>query len=112
MKVIKETEEDHPLVNGVNGVDGPAEMTKQPHPLLRGTVSAPSIQSDVSPLYEEVGDMHPTPSRSAPAPPNSLPSQRQDKVKCVAQGHRAVPKVKCVARGLRAVQILYIIIDI
>ena len=81
MKVIKETEEDHPLVNGVNGVDGPAEMTKQPHPLLRGTVSAPSIQSDVSPLYEEVGDMHPTPSRSAPAPPNSLPSQRQDKVK-------------------------------
>ncbi|XP_064384437.1 dynamin-binding protein-like isoform X2 [Halichondria panicea] len=79
VKVIKETEEDHPLVNGVNGVDGPMEVTKQPHPLLRTTVSAPSVQSEVSPLYEEVGDLHPTPSRSAPAPPNSLPAQKQDK---------------------------------
>ncbi len=85
MKVIKETEEDHPLVNGVNGVDGPMEVTKQPHPLLRTTVSAPSVQSEVSPLYEEVGDLHPTPSRSAPAPPNSLPAQKQDKVRELAQ---------------------------
>ncbi len=88
VKVIKDMEigeeEAGRLVNGVNEVDGYADevgvVTSMPHPPLRGSVSAPVVQSSVSPLYEEIGDGHPTPSRSAPAPPNSQPQPKQDKV--------------------------------
>ncbi len=87
MKVIKGLEEEVPVVNGINEVDGSSEevcvINERPRLSMRTTVSAPMIQSVVSPVYEEIGETYPTPSRSAPAPPNSQQPLKQDKV-CIA----------------------------